>query len=31
VIAEKVLGFLIACRLHIRMRIRDAAVEEQLQ
>jgi len=31
VIAEKVLEFLIIYRLYIRMRIRDAAVEEQVQ
>ena len=28
---EKVLGFLMACRLYIRMRIRKAVVEEQIQ
>ena len=27
---SKVLGFLIACRLYIRMRIREAVVEEQI-
>jgi len=31
VIAEKVLGFLIIYKLYIRMRIRDAVVEEQVQ
>ena len=30
-IAEKVLGFLIIYKLYIRMRIRDAVVEEQVQ
>ena len=29
--AGKVLGFLIACRLYIRMRMREVTVEEQIQ
>jgi len=29
--SEKVLGFVIACKLYIRMKIREVAVEEQIQ
>ena len=29
--SSKVLGFVIACRLYIRMKMREAAVEEQIQ
>jgi len=28
---SKVLGFITACRLYIRMKMREAAVEEQIQ
>jgi len=29
--SSKVSGFVIACKLYIRMKIREAAVEEQIQ
>ena len=29
--SSKILGFVIACRLYIRMKIRGTAVEEQIQ
>jgi len=28
---SKILGFITACRLYIRMKMREAAVEEQIQ